>query len=105
VRVLGAQGRVVAETPIIAGGRPYAAEGANVQDWWPHFPAVKGVIPVYHPDDPQFYGSLYHVRVPLESAEGRGRCEVVADAKSATTLVLFAASFECGAEDLSASGG
>ncbi len=87
-------GQRVAERILVAGGRPQAAPNANIQDWWPHNPAVKGVVPVYHPHDPQFFGSLYHLTIPLPTVEGPIVCRIEAEPESKTTLALLAVSQE-----------
>ena len=94
ITVEDARGGCLAELPLVAGGRPAADERANLQDWWPHFPPVAGAIPVYHPEDAQFFGRLYHLTIPLGSGPPAARCRIASDPAAKTTLALLAASME-----------
>ena len=94
ITIEGAQGECLAALPLVAGGRLVADDRANLQDWWPHYPVVAGAIPVYHPDDPQFFGSLYHLTVPVGAGPPPVLCRIESNRDMKTTLALLAASAE-----------
>lgn len=85
---------VIGKVTLIAGGRPQAVRGANIQDWWPHYPLLENAVPVYHPKDRAYHGYLYQFEITIPTGAKPTHWVIRSNPKTTTSLALLAVLME-----------